>query len=73
MIYVIPHPGFSIPDPAMAGTPDYRLPEEGREVQPSEYWTRRERDGDVIVMQVDPGDGIVKTPAPPGTEISGEA
>lgn len=61
MIYVIPRVGFSIPDPAMAGTPDYRLPAEGREVQPSEYWTRRLRDGDVV-------EGT-----PPQTDAAGEA
>jgi hypothetical protein len=46
-MFVIPAPGLKIPDPAMRGTPDYYLPAEGREVQPSDYWTRRLRDGDV--------------------------
>ena len=46
-MYVIPREGYRIPDPAMAGTPDDFLPPEGREVQPSDYWHRLARDGDV--------------------------
>ena len=49
-MYVIPAPGFRIPDPAMFNTPDDFLPPEGREVQPSEYWHRLVRDGDVTVQ-----------------------
>lgn len=48
-MFVVPHPGYAIPDPAMAGTPDDFLPPEGREVQESDYWNRLVRDGDVTV------------------------
>lgn len=48
-MYVIPAPGMKVPDPAMAGTPDYYLPPEGRLVQPSDYWHRRVRDLDVTL------------------------
>ena len=37
-----------VPDPAQAGTPGYWIPAEGREVEPSLYWTRRLIDGDVV-------------------------
>jgi hypothetical protein len=46
-MFIAPTDGLLIPDPSMRGTPDYFLPTEGREVEPSEYWTRRLRDGDV--------------------------
>jgi len=51
-MYVIPKPGYLIPDPAMAGTPDDFLPADGREVEAGEYWTRRLRDGDVTEGEV---------------------
>ena len=47
-MFVKPADGLRVVDPAMLGTPDDFLPAEGREVQPSEYWTRRLRDGDVV-------------------------
>ncbi len=50
-MYIQPRDGLSIPDPAQAGTPDYRLPPEGRDVQASDYWTRRLRDGDVVLCE----------------------
>lgn len=37
-----------VPDPSQAGTPGYWLPADGREVEPSMYWARRLRDGDVV-------------------------
>ncbi len=46
-MHITPAPGLQIVDPARAGTPDDFLPPEGREVEPSDYWTRRLRDGDV--------------------------
>ena len=49
MPYIVPAPGLLIPDPAQLGTPDKFLPAVGRDVQWSEYWNRRELDGDVIV------------------------
>ena len=52
-MFVIPAPGLTVVDPAMLGTPDAFLPPEGREVQPSEYWTRRLRDGDVTERTAD--------------------
>jgi hypothetical protein len=42
-MYVKPAKGLQVPDPELR---DY-LPKEGREVSPSEYWTRRLLDGDV--------------------------
>lgn len=47
MPYIVPAAGLLIPDPAQLGTPDKFLPVEGRNVQWSEYWNRREIDGDV--------------------------
>ena len=41
-------PAVRVPDPAQAGTPGYWLPAEGRELEPSMYWTRRLIDGDVV-------------------------
>lgn len=37
-----------VPDPEQAGTPGYWLPADGREVEPSLYWTRRLIDGDIV-------------------------
>lgn len=51
-MYVKPAAGLTIVDPLLRD----HLPPEGREVQPSEYWTRRIRDQDVIEA---------KPPAPP--------
>lgn len=44
-MYVTPRAGLRVVDPDLR---DF-LPEEGREVPESEYWRRRERDGDVTV------------------------
>ena len=49
MPHIIPAAGLLIPDPAQLGTPDWFLPEAGRDVQWSEYWNRRTLDGDVTV------------------------
>ena len=48
MPYIIPAEGLLIPDPVQLGTPNRFLPVKGREVEWSEYWNRREIDGDVI-------------------------
>lgn len=48
-MYLKPNsPLVNVPDPAMQGTPAYWLPADGREVEPSLYWTRRLIDGDVV-------------------------
>ena len=44
-MYVTPREGYLVHDPDRR---DY-LPPEGREVPESDYWRRRERDGDVTV------------------------
>lgn len=41
-------PLVNVPDPAQQGTPGYWLPADGRDVEPSMYWTRRLLDGDVV-------------------------
>lgn len=56
-MYLIPAPGFKVPDPAFLNTPGDHLPPEGRDVEPSTYWTRRINDGDVTV-------GVEPTPEP---------
>lgn len=43
-MFVRPTPGLRVPDPILR---DF-LPAEGREVEPSDYWARRQRDGDVL-------------------------
>jgi hypothetical protein len=64
--------GAKVPDPAMRGTPAYYLPPEGRDVEESDYWVRRVRDGDVVEIHIEmheaPADGIVKT-AVDGNEL----
>ena len=45
-MYVKPCSGLRIVDPVLRD----RLPPGGREVTPSPYWSRRVRDGDVIVV-----------------------
>lgn len=44
-MFVVPAPGLTIPDPVLR---DF-LPAEGREVEPSEYWSRRAAEGSVSV------------------------
>ncbi len=44
-MYVTPRAGLRVVDPDLR---DF-LPAEGREVPESEYWHRRDRDGDVTV------------------------
>ncbi len=61
-MFVIPAPGLKVPDPQQLGTPGDFLPAEGREVDPSAYWTRRLRDHDVSL-----GDA----PAPAQPEAQG--
>src|SRR5260364_362318 len=46
-MWIQPAPGRLVRDPAFHDV----LPEAGREVEPSEYWQRRLRDGDVIVLK----------------------
>ena len=46
-MHITPAEGLKIIDPARIGTPDEFLPVDGREVESSDYWTRRLRDGDV--------------------------
>jgi hypothetical protein len=48
-MYVIPAPGLKVPDPARFNTPEDHLPPEGREVEPSGYWTRRLMEGGVTL------------------------
>ncbi len=60
-------PEVRVPDPSQAGTPDYFLTAEGREVEPSMYWTRRLRDGDIFVSTpagAAPEPETPSTPAP---------
>lgn len=44
-MYIKPVEGRQVPDPETGGD----LPEEGREVEPTQYWLRRVKDGDVTV------------------------
>jgi hypothetical protein len=46
-MWIQPAPGRLVRDPAFNDS----LPDAGREVNPSEYWQRRLRDGDVIVLK----------------------
>jgi Protein of unknown function (DUF2635) len=51
-IYVIPSPGIRVPDPSVPkGTPSRQamIPPEGKLVDESTYWIRREREGDVKI------------------------
>ena len=45
-LYVIPAAGLTVVDPA-ASEAERFIPEAGREVEASDYWHRRLRDGDV--------------------------
>ena len=69
--------GAKVPDPAMRGTPAYYLPPEGREVEYSDYWVRRVRDGDVLVMPtagVDvQADAVMIDPSIPGIDLAVDA
>lgn len=49
LVYIKPAPGMQIVDPAHLNTPAAMLSPEGREVQASDYWYRRLRDGDVVL------------------------
>lgn len=46
-MFVKPINGRSVPDPAHGDL----LPEEGRNVDESQYWYRREIDGDIEIVQ----------------------
>jgi len=46
-MWIQPVPGRLVRDPAFHDV----LPEAGREVEPSEYWQRRLRDGDITVLK----------------------
>lgn len=46
-MFVKPQKGRSVHDPAR----DDLLPEEGRNVDESQYWYRRELDGDIEIVQ----------------------
>jgi hypothetical protein len=51
-IFVIPSPGIRIPDPATpkgAKSSVAMIPPEGKFVDSSPFWTRREREGDVAI------------------------
>lgn len=61
-MYVKPVPGRIVPDPEMGG---YLLPE-GREVAKTQYWMRRVRDGDVVVISPPPA---APAPAPAPTPV----
>ncbi|MGN6526819.1 MAG: DUF2635 domain-containing protein [Burkholderiaceae bacterium] len=66
-MYVIPASGMLVPDPAHPrSSPLYFLPAAGREVEASDYWHRRVRDGDVTVAAMPP-----KPAAPPPAAASG--
>lgn len=39
--------GRRVPDPERGDV----LPEEGREVEPTQYWLRRFNDGDVVIIE----------------------
>lgn len=61
-------PDVKVPDPFRQGTPDYWLPAEGREVEPSAFWTRRILDKDVVeVVQATaaPAPATAKSAPPP--------
>ena len=45
-MFVKPSEGLSIRDPDLLDL----LPDEGREVPESDYWNRRVRDGDVVIV-----------------------
>lgn len=47
-LYVIPAPGLTVVDPA-ASEAERFLPAAGRQVDATEYWHRRLRDGDVTL------------------------
>lgn len=51
-MFVKPAPGLKIRDPELK---DF-LPDEGREVAESPYWSRRIRDNDVTVSSPQPAD-----------------
>lgn len=57
-MHVKPVSGRDVPDPEKGGY----LPAEGREVEPSLFWLRRLRDGDVV--EVKPGIAELDEPAP---------
>lgn len=50
-IYVVPRPGLNLRNPA---NPKTFIPQDGTEVPTSMHWTRRQRDGDVIIHQTKP-------------------
>ena len=51
-MFVKPKKGRSVHDPARGDL----LPEEGRNVEDSQYWYRREIDGDIAIVQPEKGD-----------------
>lgn len=65
-MFVKPKSGLKVRDPDRK---DY-LPEVGREVPPSLYWTRRVRDKDVVVSS--PGGSSASPPAPTPAPASKE-
>ena len=56
-IYVVPAKGLRVLDPARK--PPSPLPPEGKEVERTTYWLRREREGDVTVF----ADALAAKPA----------
>ncbi len=65
-MYVKPAPGLRIVDPLLR---DF-LPAEGRLVEPSDYWHRRLRDGDVLPAPT-PAQAQAEAPAKPAAARKG--
>lgn len=65
-MFVKPNQGRKVRDPDTKGF----LPEEGAQVPPSLYWTRRLRDKDVV--ECEPPSATPDTPAPTPTEAHAE-
>jgi len=63
-MFVIPAPGLKIKCPILFDV----LPPEGREVEPSEYWMRAVRDGDVTIGGEPMKDAPAVALPPPGNE-----
>lgn len=59
-MFVKPKDGRSVPDPARGDL----LPASGRNVEESQYWYRREQDGDIEIVQP----GVKAEPVKKATE-----
>jgi hypothetical protein len=61
-VFVVPKPGMMIPDPAMkGGSPQVRLPEEGKFVEDGPYWRNLDRHGDLTFLGADKPSAVVKS------------